>query len=140
MIPRNQLSIADIFSDCREILDLDKPRFLDFLENHIHLDKIAPASFESISMHLSRTQSSHVSQLIIRRNEEWNQTHRICGNMERVIHHCKDNCCLDGCRSRNPKTLRVDLLLCGITQLLTLLLADSIRRHQHIRSLKNLIA
>lgn len=45
MITRNQLSMVDIFSDCQEILDLDKPRFLDLLENHIRLDEIVPASF-----------------------------------------------------------------------------------------------
>ena len=45
MITRNQLSMADIFSDCQDILDLDKPQFLDLLENHINLDEIVPASF-----------------------------------------------------------------------------------------------
>ena len=45
MITHNQLSMADIFSDCQEIFDLDKPHFLDLLENHIRLDDIIPASF-----------------------------------------------------------------------------------------------
>jgi hypothetical protein len=45
MITRNQLSMADIFSDCQDILDLDKPQFLDLLEYHINLDEIVPASF-----------------------------------------------------------------------------------------------
>ena len=49
MITRNQLSMADIFSDCREISDLDKPHFLDLLENQIDLDKIVPASFRQHS-------------------------------------------------------------------------------------------
>lgn len=47
MIPYYQLSLADIFADCREIFDSDKPQFLSLLENHIDLDEIIPASFYS---------------------------------------------------------------------------------------------
>lgn len=45
MIPYKQLSLADIFSDCQEILDTDKPRFLLLLESYIDLDEIIPACF-----------------------------------------------------------------------------------------------
>lgn len=38
------------------------------------------------------------------------------------------------------KTLHADLLLAGITQLLTVIVADKIHQHQYIRSLKPLIA
>ena len=76
----------------------------------------------------------------IRDTDEWEQTYKIRGTVERTINHFKDSCCLDGRRTRNPKTLHADLLLCGITQLITVLLADSIHQHQHIRSLKKLIA
>ena len=76
----------------------------------------------------------------IRDTDEWNQTYRIRGSVERTINHFKNSCCLDGRRTRNPKTLHADLLLCGITQLITVLLADSIHQHQHIRSLKKLVA
>ena len=51
MITYNQLSLADIFSDCQEIYDSDKPQFLSLLQQHIDLDEIVPASFRSISMH-----------------------------------------------------------------------------------------
>ncbi len=44
MIPYNQLSFADIFSDCREIYESDKPQFLSLLQKHIDLDEIVPAS------------------------------------------------------------------------------------------------
>lgn len=37
--------MADIFSDCQEILDLDKPQFLALLEYHIRLDEIVSTSF-----------------------------------------------------------------------------------------------
>lgn len=39
MIPQKQLSLADIFEDCKEIYDSDKPHLLTLLENHIDLDK-----------------------------------------------------------------------------------------------------
>ena len=45
MIPQKQLSLADIFEDCKEIYESDKPHFLTMLENHINLDEIVPISF-----------------------------------------------------------------------------------------------
>lgn len=44
-IPYNQLSLADIFSDCQDIYDSVKPRFLSLLQQHIDLEEIVPASF-----------------------------------------------------------------------------------------------
>ena len=44
MIPYKQLSLTDIFSDCQNKFDNDKPAFLSLLETHIDIDKI-------ISMH-----------------------------------------------------------------------------------------
>jgi len=43
-------------------------------------------------------------------------------------------------KTQNEKTLHADLLLAGITQLLTVVLADKINKHQYIRSVKPLIA
>ena len=48
MISQKQLSLADIFEDCKDIFESDKPQFLtllDLLENHIYLDEIIPISF-----------------------------------------------------------------------------------------------
>lgn len=45
MIPYNQLSLADIFSDSQEIYESDKPQFLSLLQQHIDLDEIIPDSF-----------------------------------------------------------------------------------------------
>ena len=47
MIPYNQLSLADIFSDCQKIYESDKPQFLFLLQQHIDLDEIVPASFRN---------------------------------------------------------------------------------------------
>ena len=45
MIPQRQLSLADIFEDCKNFFESDKPQFLSLLENHIDLDEIIPVSF-----------------------------------------------------------------------------------------------
>lgn len=47
MISYKQLSLADIFDDCQNKFQNDKYRFLELLENTIHLDEIVPASFVS---------------------------------------------------------------------------------------------
>lgn len=58
----------------------------------------------------------------------------------RDINHIKDHLCLAGRRTQNEKTLHADLILAGITQLITVVLADKIKHHEYIRSLKPLIA
>ena len=35
MMPQKQLSLADIFEDCRDIFESDKPHFLTLFENYI---------------------------------------------------------------------------------------------------------
>ena len=45
MIPCKQLSLVDIYSNCEDIFENDKPKFLSLLEEHIDLDEIIPASF-----------------------------------------------------------------------------------------------
>ena len=47
MIPYKQLSLADIFQDCQNKFENDKPAFLSLLEQHIDLDEIIPAAFYS---------------------------------------------------------------------------------------------
>ena len=44
------------------------------------------------------------------------------------------------CMPQNEKTLHADLLLAGITQLIAVLVADKLQKHQYIRSLKPLVA
>ena len=60
--------------------------------------------------------------------------------VERDINHIKDNLCLAGRRTQNERTLHADLILAGITQLITVVLADKINHHEYIRSIKPLIA
>ena len=71
---------------------------------------------------------------------EWNETYKIRVNVEKSINHLKDSFCLAGRKTQNEKTLHADLLLAGIAQLVTVIVADKIHQHQYIRSLKPLIA
>ncbi len=75
----------------------------------------------------------------VRESEEWKSTYKIRVAVEKSINQFKDSYCIAGRRSRNEKTLHADLLLAGITQLLTVIAADKIQKHQYLRSLKPLI-
>ena len=73
-------------------------------------------------------------------SEEWNETYKIRVNVEKTINHFKDSFCIANRKTANEKTLHADLLLAGISQLLTAIVADKINQRQHLRSLKPLIA
>ena len=47
MIPHKQLSLADIFEDCQNFFEEDKPQFLALLEQHIDIDEIIPITFRN---------------------------------------------------------------------------------------------
>lgn len=76
----------------------------------------------------------------LRGTEYWDETYKIRSVVEQSINHFKENLCVAHRKTQNAKTLHADLLLAGITQLLTVILADKIHQHQFIRSLKPLIA
>lgn len=75
-----------------------------------------------------------------RGSAEWNETYKIRVNVEKSINHFKDSFCVANRKTANEKTLYADLLLSGISQLLTVVVADKINQRQHIRILKSLIA
>jgi hypothetical protein len=77
---------------------------------------------------------------VLRGTAEWDETYKIRSVVEKGINHFKDSYCLSGRRTQNEKTLHADLLLSGIAQLITVVLADKIHQHKYIRSLKPLIA
>jgi len=76
----------------------------------------------------------------VRGTKEWDATYKIRVNVEKSINHFKDSFCIAGRKTQNEKTLHADLLLAGIAQLITVMVADKIHKHQFIRSLKPLIA
>lgn len=75
-----------------------------------------------------------------RGSKEWDETYKIRVNVEKSINHFKDSFCVANRKTTNEKTLHADLLLSGISQLLTVVVADKINQRQHIRSLKSFIA
>ena len=77
---------------------------------------------------------------ILRGTPEWDSTYKTRTTVERSINHFKDCFGLAGRKTQNEKTLHSDLILAGITQLISVMLADKIHQHQFIRSIKPLIA
>ena len=45
ILPRNQLSLAEIYSECSTIFETDKHQFLTLLEENINLDDYIPRTF-----------------------------------------------------------------------------------------------
>lgn len=76
----------------------------------------------------------------LRGTPEWDSTYKIRTSVERSINHVKDSFGLAGRKTQNEKTLHADLILSGITQLITVLLADKMHQRQYIRSVKPLAA
>lgn len=76
----------------------------------------------------------------IRGTEEWDSAYKIRVNVEKSINHFKDSFCVAGRKTQNEKTLHADLLLAGITQLITVMVADKIHKYEYLRSLKPLVA
>jgi len=76
----------------------------------------------------------------VRGTADWDRTYKIRSSVERTINHFKDSLCVAGRKTQNDKTLHADLLLAGITQLISVVLSDKIHSREHLRSLKPLIA
>lgn len=76
----------------------------------------------------------------VRGTQEWDSTYKVRVNVEKSINHFKDSFCIARRKTQNEKTLHADLLLAGITQLVTVMVADQLHNHQFIRSLKPLVA
>lgn len=72
--------------------------------------------------------------------EEWDNTYKTRVNVEKSINHFKDSFCVADPRTQNEKTLHADLLFAVITQLITVIVADKIHKHEYLRSLKPLVA
>jgi len=77
---------------------------------------------------------------VARDSDEFNETYKIRGTVEQSISYFKETYGLANKKSRCEKTTHADLLLAGITQLITVVVADKIHQHQFIRSLKPLVA
>ena len=72
---------------------------------------------------------------VIRGTNEWESTYKIRTSVERSINHIKDSFCLGDRKTQNAQTLHA-----GITQLITVVVADRLQKPEYFRSLKRLIA
>ena len=75
-----------------------------------------------------------------RGTKEWQDTYKIRGTVEQTIQQFKSSFCLAEQKTQNETTLHADLLLAGITQLITVIVADKLQKQQYFKSLKPLIA
>jgi len=76
----------------------------------------------------------------LRGTQEWEDTYKIRTTIERSINHFKTVYGLAGRRTQNEDTLHADLILSGITQLITVLLANAIKHPECVRTIKSFIA
>lgn len=76
----------------------------------------------------------------VRGTDDWNEHYKIRTAVERSISHFKDSFCINSRKSQNAKTLRADLLFSGISQLLSVILADKLHKRHLLRSIKSLVA
>ena len=74
----------------------------------------------------------------IRGTEEWDNIYKIRVAVEKSINHFKSNMGIAGRKTRNAKTTKADVLLAGIAQLCTVIIADAMAKPEYIRSIKKL--
>lgn len=76
----------------------------------------------------------------IRGSDEWISNYKIRTVVEKNIQYLKEPMACGNLKTRDCLTIKADLYLAGITQLITLILADKIHENRYCRSLKPLIA
>ena len=163
MITHKQLTLAEVFEDCQHKFDNDKYHFLALLDEAINLDEIVPVSFVSHfhaqtgrprkhqlypmlkALLLQRIFSIPTDTLLIVFLKYSQELRDFCGfdvvpDGSKFTRFKQDFLSIANRKTQNEKTLHADLLLAGITQLITVLVADKIHQLQYIRSLKPLIA
>ena len=75
-----------------------------------------------------------------RATDHWNNLYRHRVAIERTINIFKDSFVLDSGKSHRSVTVKADLFLAGITQLIGVLLADALHKPKFIKSVRRLIA
>lgn len=88
----------------------------------------------------SPSQNQRMYPGIIRGSEEWVSEYKIRVVVEKNIQYFKEPMACGNLKTRDNRTIKADLLLAGIIQQITVLIADKINQHQYLRSLRPLIA
>ena len=71
--------------------------------------------------------------------EEWDNTYKIRSVVEQNINNFKDSYCIAGRKTQNEKTIHSDLIISGIVQIITVVLADKIHKYQFLKTIKKLV-
>ena len=74
----------------------------------------------------------------LRGTEEWSKLYKIHTVIEQSINHIKSNMGIANRKTRNSKTTKADIFLAGISQLVTVIIADSMAKPQYMRSIRKL--
>lgn len=90
--------------------------------------------------HTSPVQDKRMYPGEIRGSDEWISDYKIRVVVEKNIQYLKEPMACGKLKTRDNLTIKADLYLAGITQLISVILADKIHEHKYIRSLKPLIA
>jgi hypothetical protein len=88
----------------------------------------------------SPSQDQRMYPGIIRDSEEWISEYKIRAVVEKNIQYFKEPMACGNLKTRDNLTIKADLMLAGITQLITVILADKMNQPKYLRSLKPLIA
>ena len=76
----------------------------------------------------------------IRFSDKWISNYKIRVVVEKNIQYLKEPMAFGNLKTRDNSTIKGDLYLVGITQLITVILSGKNHEHKYIRSLKTLIA
>ena len=74
----------------------------------------------------------------LRGTDEWSKIYKIRNVVEKAINHIKSNMGVANRKTRNALTTKADVIIAGIAQLFTVIIADSMSKPQYIRSIKKL--
>ena len=77
---------------------------------------------------------------IIRDSDEWNTLYNLRYKVEQNIQYFKEPMAVGSPKTRDRLTIKADVYLAGITQLITVILADLLNKPECFRSLRPLIA
>jgi len=77
---------------------------------------------------------------IIRDSNEWNTLYNLRGKVEQTIQYFKDPMAVSSPKTRDRLTIKADAYLVGVTQLITVILADLLNKPEYFKSLRSLIA
>lgn len=105
-----------------------------------HCDKPCTSSPSGRMVYIYPEKDLRIYPGVVRGTEEWEKTYKIRTSVERSINHFKSSFILAGRKTQNELTTHSDLLLSGITQLITVLLANAIKHPELLRSVKSIIA